>query len=120
MTKTQHLTYRLYQEDDLPGLLRLWEEETNWGTLTPEMWHQWYGDTPLGSCLVMVAVDENEKIAGQEVFIPSRVMVGDQEVRALHLSAPILRKDVRRRSIRRLDHPFVALYEAAAVLAVAN
>ncbi len=34
------ITYRPFQEKDLPGLLRLWEEESGWGALTPEQWHK--------------------------------------------------------------------------------
>lgn len=113
-----HLTYRLYREDDLPGLLRLWEEETDWGVLTPEMWRQWYVDTPHGPCLVVVAVDENGDIAGQEVFTPSRVIVGDRQVHALRLSAPILRKDLRRASILSMNHPVIGLYIAGMNAAV--
>jgi hypothetical protein len=112
------LTYRLYEENDLPSLLQLWEEATGWGKLTPEVWRQWYVDTPYGSSIVVVAVDENGKILGQEVFTPSLVIVGEQQVNALRLSAPILGKDVRRSSLRSMKHPVIELYNVGADAAV--
>lgn len=118
MITTKPLIYRLYQEDDLPGLLRLWEEEAGWGSLTPETWHQWYVDTPYGPCLVVVAVDENGDIVGQEVFNPSSAIVGNQQVRALRISAPILRKGLRRASLRNRNHPIIRLYDTAMDIAV--
>ncbi len=117
---TQRLQYRLYCDEDLPGLRRLWQEETRWGDITPEVWRQWYVDTPHGPCLVVVAEDESGEIAGQEVFTPSCAVVGDREVRALRLSAPILRKELRRESLRRVDHPVIGLYMAAAEAASAQ
>ena len=55
---TGRLTYRLYQDADLPGLLRLWEG-TKLGALSPELWRQRYVDAPHGPSLISVAVDEN-------------------------------------------------------------
>ena len=116
--KTEHLTYRLYQENDLSDLLRLWEEETDWGTLTPDTWQQWYVDTPYEPCLIVVAVDEKGDIVGQEVFTPSRVIVGERQIQALRLSAPILRKNLRRVSIGSMNHPVIGLYIAGMNAAV--
>ncbi len=116
--KTGHLTYRLYEEGDLSHLLRLWEEETDWGTLTPDTWRQWYVNTPYEPCLIVVAVDEKGDIVGQEVFTPSRVVVGDRQIQALRLSAPILRKNLRRMSIGSINHPVIGLYIAGMNAAV--
>jgi hypothetical protein len=116
---TGELTYRLFQDTDLPGLLRLWEENTNWGKLTPEAWRQWYIDAPHGSSLVAVAEDENGDIAGQLVCTPSRAVVGDREVRAMRLSAQIVRKDLNRTSLRSVAHPIFGLYEVGEKAAVA-
>ncbi len=114
----QPLTYRLYQNADLPGMLRLWEESSGWGTLTPEVWRQWYVDTPQGPCVVVVAVDAGGDIVGQMVFTPSLVLVDGTLVLALRLSAPILRKDLRRVSLRSVDHPVVGLYLAGMKAAI--
>src|SRR5918998_5346703 len=94
------LTYRLFQDADLPGLLQLWQEETHWGSLTPEVWRQWFVDTPYGASRIAIAVDESGDIVGQMIFSPSHVSVDGSEVHALRLSSPILRKDLRRTSMR--------------------
>lgn len=110
--ETANLTYRLFREDDLPSLLRLWEE-AGWGTLTPEQWRAWFLETPYGECLVVVAVDESNEIAAQKVFTPTRVFVAGAEVSALRIAAPIIRSDMRRDSLRKPDHPIVGLYKTA-------
>lgn len=110
------LTYRLYEERDLPGLLRLWED-AGWGALTEAQWREWFVETPNGACLVAVGVDESGEVAAQEVFTPARVAVGGRELRALRFSAPVLRSDLRGESLRRGDHPVVGLYKAAAAAA---
>jgi hypothetical protein len=110
------LSYRVSEEGDLPGLLRLWEE-AGWGALSPEQWREWFVDGPEGPCLIAVAVDRRGEVAGQEVFAPSRVGVAGREARALRFSAPILRRELRGESLRRSGHPVVGLYLAAAAAA---
>ncbi len=105
-----NLTYRLFREDDLPGLLRLWDEETDWGPLTEETWRRWYVDTPYGPCAIVVAVDEQNQVVGQMVFTPTRVRVGRREVTAARLSAPILRRDVRGGPAHGGNHPLLGFY----------
>lgn len=114
------ITYRRFQEEDLPGLLRLWEEESGWGAISPGQWHKWYVETPHGRCLVIVAVDEQGEIVGQEVFIPSRVIIGDREIPALRLSAPVLCKNLRSAVLHGADHPAIGLYLTGAKAAVAD
>ena len=110
---SKNITYRLFQDSDLPGVLRLWEEESGWGALTPELWRQWYRGTPFGDAVIAVAVDESGAIAGQETFVPARVAVGERVVKAWRLSAPILRNDLRRHSLGDMDHPTFRLYQTA-------
>lgn len=116
---TAALHYRLYQADDLPGVLRLWEAESGWGPITAEQWHKWYVDTPLGPCLVVVGVDEQGQIAAQKVFTPVPLLIDGQTQRALRISAPIVRHDMRRRSLRSPEHPIVGLFVVAAEAAAA-
>ncbi|HEV7905448.1 MAG TPA: hypothetical protein VGO96_16525 [Pyrinomonadaceae bacterium] len=116
---SEGLTYRLFEERDLPGLLRLWEE-AGWGVIGEEQWREWFLDTPHGACLIMVAEDARGEVVGQEIFTPARVSVGDREVSALRLSAPILRQEARRDSVRSREHPAVALYYAAEAEAIAQ
>lgn len=112
MTMTQQLTYRPYQPDDLPGLLRLWEQETGWGSLSAETWRQWM-ETPYGPCLVMVAHDAEHGVVAQEVFTPTLVAAGGREVPAFRLSAPILSRSLRKASLRDLKHPVLELFVAS-------
>lgn len=112
------LTYRLFEERDLPGFLELWERESGWGPLTPEQFGEWYVDLPFEPALISVAVDGDGEIAGQEVFTPCRLLVDGRELRALRLSAPILRSDVRATSVTPRDHPVIGLYFAAIERAV--
>jgi hypothetical protein len=107
------LTYRPFEERDLPGLLRLWEG-AGWGTLTAEQWREWFVETPNGPCLIVVAEDSAGEIAAQEIFTPARLAVGGREVMGLRFSAPILRADLRGESLRRGEHPIIGLYKAAA------
>ena len=106
---TNSLTYRLFQSNDVPGLLRLWEQHSGWGAITEEQWREWFLDTPNGSCLVVVALDDEGEVAGQEVFTPTNIEVSGQQLRALRVSAPILRQNLRRPSIRQHDHPIVQM-----------
>ena len=96
----EQLTYRLFEDGDLPGLLRLWEE-AGWGTLAPEQWREWFVNGPQGPSLVTVGVDGRGEVAAQEMFAPSRAVVGGREVRALRFSAPIVSEEARR-SLRTL------------------
>ena len=70
-------------------------------------------DGPQGPSLVTVGVDGRGEVAAQEMFAPSRAVVGGQEVRALRFSAPIVREDLRGESLREGAHPLVGLYKAA-------
>src|ERR1044072_6653543 len=112
----EQLTYRLFDDGDLPGLLRLWEE-AGWGMLTPEQWREWFVDGPQGPSLVTVAIDEQGEVAAQEVFAPSRAVVGGREVRALRFSAPIVRERLGGSSFRDGTHPVFGLFKAAEAVA---
>src|SRR5262249_15359032 len=57
--------------------------------------------------------DERGEVAAQEVFAPSRAVVGGREVRALRFSAPIVREGLRGGSLRDGAHPLVGLFKAA-------
>ena len=76
----EQLTYRLFEDGDLPGLLRLWEA-AGWGTLAPEQWREWFVNGPHGPWLVTVGVDEHGEVAAQEMFAPSRAVVGGEGLR---------------------------------------
>ena len=115
----EQLTYRLFEEGDLPGLLRLWEE-AGWGTLAPEQWRAWFVDGPQGPSLVTVGVDGRGEVAAQEMFAPSRAVMGGREVRALRLSAPIVSERLRGESLNNGAHPVFGLLRVAEAEAAAR
>jgi hypothetical protein len=110
------LCYRMYREGDLPALLALWER-VGWGAITPEIWRSWFVDTPHGACLIAVALTSEGEVVGQEMFTPTVLQVGGKEMRALRLSAPILREDIRSASMRSVRHPAIALWLTGSIAA---
>lgn len=103
------LNYRHFEESDIEGILQLWKEESGWGEITLSQFNDWYMNTPYGKCIVIVATDDENKIVGQIVYLPSRMIVGDKEIKTLRGSAPILSSALRGASLRTLDHPAFGL-----------
>lgn len=108
------LTYRMFQDDDFPGLQRLWEEATGWGGLTAEVWRRYADDAPLGGMACTVAQDRTTgKIVGQFAFIPSLVSVDGQVVRAFRPAAPIVGREARWAGLNPVRHPIAMMYGTA-------
>ena len=108
------LTYRLHCDEDLPSLQRLWEEETGWGTLTPELWRRHVIEAPFGGATIVIATDTNTgQDVGQFAFIPWLVTVAGREVRAFRPAAPIVAKAMRFRSPNPFQHPVSGMYQYA-------
>ncbi|HEU4453641.1 MAG TPA: hypothetical protein VFR81_11310 [Longimicrobium sp.] len=108
------IKYRLVQKDDLPGVQRLWKEETNWGTLAEELWQRLVVDAPeWGGISGAVATDDSGAIVGQFAFVPSLVWIDGREVRAFRPGAPIVSRSLRFRGVNPLNHPAVAMYNYA-------
>src|SRR6187399_1539434 len=95
------LVYRLFRQEDRPQLERLWEEETPWGTLTPELWRRYYEPGIYGDPLVTVALS-GDKVIGQFVFTASQVALGAQIVPSFRAFAPILRAEFRTNLLSRI------------------
>jgi hypothetical protein len=105
-----NLSYRLYENKDIDQVLELWKKFSGWGAITEKQFEDWYLKTPYGNCIIIVAVNEENKIVGQEVFIPSVVYINGTYVKALKISAPILNDKYRELNIRSYDHPAFAMY----------
>lgn len=104
-----NLTYRLYQEEDLPTVLRLWEEETKWGKRTPEKWRQQFIETPYGETSIVLATNaDTGQIIGQFIFFPCLVCVNGRNVQAFRPFAPIVSKAAR--GLLSDDHPSGGMY----------
>jgi hypothetical protein len=108
------LAYRPFRDGDLPGVLRLWEEESGWGAIGEETWREWFVDRPGGACLVMVAEDGDGRVAGQLIFAPAVVRLDGEDVPAVRTGAPIVDRAHRRRSVRNPAHPATRLYREGA------
>ncbi|MEO6733905.1 MAG: hypothetical protein ABIN01_21965 [Ferruginibacter sp.] len=115
-TSTEHITHRLCEERDKEAILQLWEEESGWGAITMEQFDTWFLNTPYGKCLIVVA-ENNDKIVGQIIYSPSRMIVDGQEIKTLRGSSPILSSDFRKGNIRNYDHPAFAMMRAGFDLA---
>lgn len=104
-----HLTYRLYQEEDLFTLVRFWEEETKWGKMTPENWRQQFIETPNGEASIALATNaDTGQILGQFIFIPCLVCVNGRDVQAFRPFAPIMTKAAR--GFLSGAHPIIEMY----------
>lgn len=104
--------YRLCTEKDLPELRKLWEANTEWGTITDEMWQRYILDSPLGEMFMVLACDsETGEIVGEFAFTLTLLNVKGREIRAYRPGAPIVAKSARMfRSPNPLHHPVVAMY----------
>lgn len=105
MRATEQLTYRLYDKKDIPGIISLWENHSDWGAITEKQFNEWYIDTPVGKSLIVVAQNEMEEIIGQLSFIPAVINLDSKEIKALRLSAPIIHKDFRSSELKSKYHP---------------
>ena len=103
------LYYRLFEKEDVPGILQLWEEDSGWGGITDEQLNNWYFKTPCGPCFIVIAQNQDKMIVGQMVFNPVVVLLEGNEIKACRGSAPILKASYRRYSINHPDHPAFAM-----------
>jgi hypothetical protein len=104
---TTELTYRLHEPVDIPGIAKLWQEDSGWGELTPDKFQQWYVDTPYEQCMITVAVDNENTVLGQGVATPTRLWFRGRELKIQKNSAPLLHKSIR---IFSTQHPILRMY----------
>jgi len=105
-----------HQVADLPGLERLWQEATDWSQQTFSSLHAWFMEAPFGKPSIVVALDDRSgEIVGQFRFMPSRVSVDGNEVRAYRPFGTIISKAMREavESNNPFDQPAVAMYRHA-------
>jgi hypothetical protein len=111
-TLSKKITFRQYEEGDLPAILHLWSEESGWGGITVEQFNTWFVNTPYGNSLIVVAENEEGKVIGQIVYAPTRMHVNGREIRSLRGAAPILSREMRGENIRDFNHPAFAMIRA--------
>ncbi|MDQ3749285.1 MAG: hypothetical protein M3367_09800 [Acidobacteriota bacterium] len=107
---SENLTFRVFKEEDIPALIALWEENSDWGELSEEEFRRWFLNVPEGNCIIAVAENQNGKIIGQEVFTPSTIWVVGKEKKALRVSAPILAKEIRA-NMEQSVSPLLGMYK---------
>ncbi len=106
------LTYRLYEDKDLPGVLSLWENFSGWGAISEQQFRDWYLNTPDGPCLIIIAANEEDEVMGQLVLIPAKIFLTGIETKAVRISAPILHEDFRQADLRNNEHPAFMMIKA--------
>src|SRR5690242_1139789 len=106
------VSYRLYSEDAMPAVRRLWVETAGWGDISEEMWRHFTIDAPAGALTLVLAEREGAGVVGQFAFLPMPVSVGGRTVKAVRPFAPILAASERGRhfSIDPMKHPTVEMY----------
>jgi hypothetical protein len=107
---TLSLTYRLYRENDLTGILVLWEKYSGWGAITERQFQEWYFNTPFGNSMIIVATGEDDEVLGQLIFFPACIRVGAETIKAYRVSSPIIHPDLRTQDFKKFDHPVFAMY----------
>ena len=87
---------RLFNPDDISGLVELWNENAEWGIIDNKQWEKVFYHTPLGPSTIVLATNkETDEILAQFVFIPTKISVNGTVVRAFKPCAPIVKKSVR-------------------------
>ncbi|MEO5580812.1 MAG: hypothetical protein ABIR58_09135 [Gemmatimonadaceae bacterium] len=75
--------YRLFEDNDLAAVRKLWEDNTAWGALPAETWHRHMVESPLGPGGGVLAIDgASGEIVGQFAFC--RRSCRSQIVRCAH------------------------------------
>lgn len=117
-TVTGKIMYRLCEEKDIQGILRLWGEESDWGAITLQQFKEWFLNTPYGDCIIIVATDDSNEIIGQIAFMPSLIYVNGTEIKALRVAAPILHKSYRFTGNDFTEHPMCNMFRYGVEIAM--
>jgi hypothetical protein len=86
---------RFYTPDDIDELVHFWNENGGWDIIDRTEWEKRFYNTPNGPCSIVIALDESKKIVGQFIFIPTKVLIGNEIYDSFRPHAPMIRKDVR-------------------------
>ncbi len=106
------LNLKFHDVADLPGLERLWQDETDWGEQSAEL-KRWFMEAPFGKPSVVVASDgQTGKPVGQFRFMPMRISVNGRDVSAVRPFGTIVTKEAHEAAGARgvLDNPIARMY----------
>jgi hypothetical protein len=106
------LTFRLFRDDDLPQVDRLWRESADWGPFPGDLYKSYFDRAPHGRPTIAVAEDAGT-IVGQACMMPSPVTINGRQVPAFRPIAPIIAKDLRLSAFDIMQHPVAGMYRHA-------
>ncbi|WP_276502517.1 hypothetical protein [Terrimonas pollutisoli] len=108
-------TYRMSTIEDIDQLVEFWNINSGWDTIDRNEWERRFRYTPLGEPAISLAIDEQtNKLAGQFIFIPSKVVVSGKYYKAFRPFAPVLNKELQKFNfLNLLQHPIFQLYNQA-------
>ena len=92
---TSIIKYRPYEKNDVSQILALWKNSSDFGSLSQEIFETWFLKTPYEKAEIIVAEHEQNQLIGQMVFMPTRMVVNGQLVKAMRIAAPILNTNYR-------------------------
>lgn len=88
--------YRLFTLADIDQLIELWNENAEWGIVDRKEWERRFYNTPFGPTSISLAINkETGEVLGQFIFVPSKVSINGEEVKAFRPFAPIVKKNIR-------------------------
>jgi hypothetical protein len=106
-------SFRFATLSDLPGIKRLWHEETDWGDFPFEFFEKWEA-APGGVPRVLLAVNDfDDSVIGQLGFLPVAIKVGETVVSGVRPHSTIVSKAYAS-SVKTLDvseQPSTAMYD---------
>jgi hypothetical protein len=104
------IIYREYEKKDIEGILKLWEQFSGWGNISENQFQDWYINTPLGESQIIIALENNCKIVGQIIFLPSEFRCYNKTVMAYRVFAPIIDPIIRTNNFQDYNHPVFKMY----------
>jgi len=104
------LTYRMAIDDDLPGIERLWLEDTDWGPLSPDFRRHYSDDNPVGPARTVLALNTADDVVGQLAFLPIVVNVDRRPIRAFRAAASVVSKSLGLVAASAQEHPAHLMY----------
>ena len=107
-----NLIYKEADQEHFKGVISLWKENTEWGEITEEQLKGWL-NAPYSQALLLVIVDNNDKVLGQCIVSPTVFNTPRGDVKAARISAPIVSNDLRGSNLLDPDHPINKLFRFA-------
>jgi len=112
MKGNELLTYKVATEAHYEGVLGLWKNHSEWGTISTEQLKSWLA-TPYEPAFLVVAVNDKEQVMCQCFVTPSRLNTPHGERKAARVSAPIVHSDLKGGNLLDPHHPINEIFMLA-------